>query len=88
MEQLKYFAVALHSGKVLLVANSFTQMRKIDLVDASIENVKTYSLAAVPRKRRVLELWAGRSFGRVSVYTLKDTTLIETQVTYDLRTIV
>lgn len=80
IDQLKHFAVALHSGKVLLVANSFTQMRKVDLVEASMENIKTYSLTAVPRKRRILELWAGRSFGRISVYTLKDTTLIETQV--------
>lgn len=80
LEQLKHFAVALHSGRVLLIANSFTQMRKVDLVDSSTDNVKTYSLAAVPRKRRILELWAGRSFGRVSVYTLKDSALVETQV--------
>ncbi|XP_058798844.1 leucine-rich repeat serine/threonine-protein kinase 1 [Phymastichus coffea] len=79
IDQLKHFAVALHSGKVVLVANSFTQMRKIDLVEASTENIKTYSLTAVPRKRRILELWAGRSFGRISVYTLKDINLIETQ---------
>ncbi|KAL7304930.1 hypothetical protein TKK_0002728 [Trichogramma kaykai] len=78
LEQLKHFAVALHSGKVLLVANSFTQTRKIDLVDSSGSNVKTYSLAVVPRRRRVLELWAGRSFGQISVYTLKDSTLIDT----------
>ena len=83
VEQLKQFAVALHSGKVLLVANSFTQTRKIDLVEGSTENLKTYSLAAVPRKRRILELWAGRSFGRISVYTLKDTSLIETTVKND-----
>ncbi|KAJ8679026.1 hypothetical protein QAD02_014813 [Eretmocerus hayati] len=79
VEQLKQFAVALHSGKVMLVANSFTQTRKIDLVESSNDNVKTYSLAPVPRKRRILELWAGRSFGRISVYTLKDYNLIETQ---------
>lgn len=27
----------------------------------------------------MLELWAGRSFGRISIYTLKDSTLVETQ---------
>ncbi|XP_003425729.1 leucine-rich repeat serine/threonine-protein kinase 1 [Nasonia vitripennis] len=79
LEQLKYFAVALYSGKIVLIANCFTQCRKIDLVEPSNDNVKIYSLAAVPRKRRILELWAGRSFGRISIYTLKDSTLIETQ---------
>ncbi|XP_011493971.1 PREDICTED: leucine-rich repeat serine/threonine-protein kinase 1 [Ceratosolen solmsi marchali] len=79
LEQLKHFAVALLSGKILLVANTFTQIRKIDIIDASVDNIKTYSLAVIPRKRRVFELWAGRSFGRISVYTIKDINLLDTQ---------
>ncbi|KMQ95071.1 leucine-rich repeat serine threonine-protein kinase 1-like protein [Lasius niger] len=85
LEQLKQFAVALHSGRIFLLSNSFTQMRKTEITGAGAAevtrhgaDVKTYSLTAVCRKRRVLELWAGQSFGRISVYTLKDGNLVDT----------
>ncbi|XP_072749395.1 leucine-rich repeat serine/threonine-protein kinase 1 [Anoplolepis gracilipes] len=85
LEQLKQFAVALHSGRIFLLSNSFTQMKKTDITGsggaAEVTNnadIKTYSLTAVCRKRRVLELWAGQSFGRISVYTLKDSNLVDT----------
>ena len=41
-------------------------------------NVKTTSLATVQRKRRMLELWAGQSFGKIAIYVLKDGNLTDT----------
>ncbi|EFN82819.1 Leucine-rich repeat serine/threonine-protein kinase 2 [Harpegnathos saltator] len=78
LEQLKQFAVALHSGRICLLSDTFTQMKRTEIASEARNDVKTYSLAAVCRKRRLLELWVGQSFGRVSVYTLKDGNLIDT----------
>lgn len=78
LEQLKQFAVALHSSRICLLSDTFTQIKKTEIAGESQNDVKTYSLAAVCRKRRVLELWAGQSFGRISIYTLKDSNLIDT----------
>ncbi|KYN26991.1 Leucine-rich repeat serine/threonine-protein kinase 1, partial [Trachymyrmex cornetzi] len=86
LEQLKQFAVALHSGRIFLLSNTFMQMKKTEVTGGSNgtemtrhnADVKTYSLAAVCRKRRVLELWAGQSYGRISIYTLKDGNLADT----------
>lgn len=70
LEQIKQFAVALHSGKLFLLSNSFTQMKKIEITTEIKENI--YSLAAVFKKRRIIELWTGESFGFISIYVLKD----------------
>ncbi|KOC64475.1 Leucine-rich repeat serine/threonine-protein kinase 1 [Habropoda laboriosa] len=78
LEQMKQFAVALHSGKTFLLSNSFTQMKKMEIVTDIQDNIKTFSLAAVYKKKRILELWVGQSFGRVSIYVLKDNSLIDT----------
>ncbi|KAG7189414.1 hypothetical protein KM043_017118 [Ampulex compressa] len=78
LEQIKQFAVALHSGKTFLLSNSFTQMKKTEVTTDIQDNVKTYSLTAVYKKKRVLELWAGQSFGKISIYILKDSSLIDT----------
>ncbi|KYM96488.1 Leucine-rich repeat serine/threonine-protein kinase 1 [Cyphomyrmex costatus] len=86
LEQLKQFAVALHSGRIFLLSNTFMQMKKTEITGGNNgtettrhnADVKTYSLAAVCRKRRVLELWAGQSYGRISIYTLKDGNLADT----------
>ncbi|KOX77506.1 Leucine-rich repeat serine/threonine-protein kinase 1 [Melipona quadrifasciata] len=78
LEQIKQFAVALHSGKTFLLSNSFTQMKKVEITTDIQDSVKTYSLAAVYKKKRILELWVGQSFGKVSIYVLKDNNLIDT----------
>lgn len=78
LEQIKQFAVALHSGKTFLLSNSFTQMKKMEITTDIQDNIKTYSLAAVYKKKRILELWVGQSFGKVSIYVLKDNSLIDT----------
>lgn len=77
IEQLKQFAVALHSGKIYLLSNNFTQMKKTEIDTKIKDNVKTYSLAAVYRRRRVLELWTGQSFGKITIYVLKDGNFID-----------
>lgn len=77
LEQLKQFAVALHSGKIYLLTNNFTQIRKAEIETKIKDNIKTYSLAAVQRRRRILELWTGQSFGRITIYILKDGNLID-----------
>ena len=78
LEQMKQFAVALYSGKIFLISNSFTQMKKTEIVGESKDNTKTYSLAVVYKKRRIVELWVGQSFGKITVYVLKDGNLIDT----------
>ncbi|KAK2577873.1 hypothetical protein KPH14_012597 [Odynerus spinipes] len=78
LEQLKQFAIALHSGKTFLLSNSFTQMKKIEISTNIHDNIKTYSIAAVYKKKRILELWMGQSFGRITIYILKDSNLIDT----------
>lgn len=78
LEQLKQFAVALHSGKIFLLTNSFTQMKKTEIIGDISSDVKTYSLVAVCKKKRILELWAGQSFGRISIFMLKDGNLTDT----------
>ncbi|XP_033223116.1 leucine-rich repeat serine/threonine-protein kinase 1 [Belonocnema kinseyi] len=82
LEQMKQFAVALYSGKIFLISNSFTQMKKTEIVGESKDNTKTYSLAVVYKKRRIVELWVGQSFGRITVYILKDGNLIDTVEAY------
>ncbi|XP_043282367.1 leucine-rich repeat serine/threonine-protein kinase 1 isoform X2 [Venturia canescens] len=77
LEQLKQFAVALHSGKIYLLSNTFTQMKKSEIETSADDNVKTYSLAAVHRRRRIVELWTGQSFGKISIHTLKDGNLVD-----------
>lgn len=77
LEHLKEFAVAMHCGKIFFVSNSFVKTQIMELIQASGDNIKTYSLSAVPKRRRITELWAGRSFGKLSVYTLKDKNVIE-----------
>ncbi|XP_046483953.1 leucine-rich repeat serine/threonine-protein kinase 1 [Neodiprion pinetum] len=76
LEQIKQFAVALHSGKLFLLSNSFTQMKKTEITTEIKENL--YSLAAVYKKRRIIELWTGESFGFISIYVLKDGNLVDT----------
>ncbi|XP_012258936.2 leucine-rich repeat serine/threonine-protein kinase 1 [Athalia rosae] len=76
LEQIKQFAVALHSGKLFLLSNSFTQMKKTEITSEIKENI--YSLAAIFKKRRIIELWTGESFGYISIYVLKDGNLIDT----------
>ncbi|KAH0560147.1 leucine-rich repeat serine/threonine-protein kinase 1 [Cotesia glomerata] len=78
LEQLKQFAVALYSGKIYLLNNNFTQMKKTEIETKVVGNIKTYSLTAVHRRRRVLELWTGQSFGRITIYVLKDSNLVDT----------
>lgn len=78
LEQIKHFTVALHRGRIFLLSNSFTQMKKTEITAEVNENVKVYSLAAIYKKRRVLELWAGESFGRISIYVLKDGNVMDT----------
>lgn len=77
LEQLKQFAVALHSGRICLLSDTFTQIKKTEITGEAHNDVKTYSLTAIYRKRRMLELWAGQSFGRISIYMLKDSNLID-----------
>ncbi|XP_024943937.1 leucine-rich repeat serine/threonine-protein kinase 1 isoform X2 [Cephus cinctus] len=81
LEQIKHFAVALHSGRLYLLSNTFTQMKKTEINIDLIENIKTYSLAAVYKKRRFLELWVGQSFGKISIYVLKDGNLVDSTST-------
>ncbi|XP_066583862.1 leucine-rich repeat serine/threonine-protein kinase 1 [Prorops nasuta] len=78
LEPIKQFVVALYSGRVFLLSNSFTQMKKIEIQTEQQDNVKTYSLAPVYKKKRVLELWVGRSFGKIAIYILKDSNLLDT----------
>ncbi|XP_057330472.1 leucine-rich repeat serine/threonine-protein kinase 1 [Microplitis mediator] len=78
LEQLKQFAVALYSGKIYLLTNNFTQMKKTEIETKIVDNIKTYSLTAVYRRRRILELWTGQSFGRITIYVLKDGNLVDT----------
>ncbi|XP_063987510.1 leucine-rich repeat serine/threonine-protein kinase 1 [Diachasmimorpha longicaudata] len=72
LESIKHFAVALHSGKIYLLTNNFTQMKKTEIVKSVKENIKTYSLAAVHRRRRIIELWVGQSFGGIAIYVIKE----------------
>ncbi|KAI4476963.1 hypothetical protein M0804_013143 [Polistes exclamans] len=78
LEPLKQFAIALHSGKTFLLTNSFTQMKKTEISNDVNDNIKSYSIAAVYKKKRILELWMGQSFGRITIYILKDSNLIDT----------
>lgn len=80
LEPLKKFAVALHSGKIYLLNNTFSQVKKHELPIDTKEtaDVKTYSLAAIYKRKRVLELWAGRSYGRITIYITKDCNVIDT----------
>ncbi|XP_043263337.1 leucine-rich repeat serine/threonine-protein kinase 1 [Colletes gigas] len=82
LEQIKQFVVALHSGKIFLLSNSFTQMKKTEIPTDVQDNIKTYSLAAIYKKKRIVELWVGQSFGRISIYILKDSSLIDTVQVY------
>ncbi|XP_034942841.1 leucine-rich repeat serine/threonine-protein kinase 1 [Chelonus insularis] len=78
LEQLKQFIVALHSGKLYLLSNNFTQMKKTEIETKIRDHVRTYSLAVVYRRRRIIELWTGQSFGKVTIYVLKDGNLVDT----------
>ncbi|KZC04554.1 Leucine-rich repeat serine/threonine-protein kinase 1 [Dufourea novaeangliae] len=78
LEQIKQFVVALHSGRIFLLTNSFTQMKKMDIITDTQDNIKSYSLAAICKRKRILELWVGQSFGRITIYVLKDNNLMDT----------
>lgn len=39
LEQLKQFAVAMHSGKIYLISNTFTHIKKMELVPSSVSAI-------------------------------------------------